>query len=70
MPETLPVADTTPLVSTLPTAALPVTFKLARLPTDVRLENNTFELSVLPVKALALTSDAETPVSNEPLPMK
>ena len=66
----LPAALTMPAVDKLPLIVLPTTLKLAKLPTCVRLEYNTFELNVLPVNAAALILEAVTPVSCEPLPMK
>ena len=57
------VADINPPVSKLPLTVFPTTLKLAKLPTCVRLEYKTFELSVLPISALAFTLDAATPVS-------
>ena len=58
------VADTLPLV------VLPLTDKLVSTPTDVRLELTTPEFNVVPVKLLALTALAVTPVSCDPLPIK
>ena len=52
-----------PAVDKLPLIVLPTTLKLAKLPTCVRLEYNTFELNVLPVNAAALTPAAVTPVN-------
>ena len=42
---------------------MPDTLKLANVPTCVRLELTTLALNVLPVKALALTLVAVTPVN-------
>ena len=62
-PVIFPVADTKPAVLMLPPTTLPPTLKLVNVPTVVRLEKITFELSVLPVNALALTALAVTPVN-------
>ena len=62
-PITLPVADISPPVNKLPAVVFPVTVKLDNVPTCVKLEYNTFELSVLPTNALAFTLDAATSVS-------
>ena len=62
-PVILPVALTNPPVNRLPPMVFPVTVKLANVPTCVKLEYSTFELSVLPTKALAFTLAAATPVS-------
>ena len=59
----LPVAEINPAVNKLPLVVLPVTDSELSVPTEVKLENNTFELSVFPVSALAATPDAVTPVS-------
>ena len=59
-PENLPVVTT-----------LPSTLRDNKLPTVVKLENKTFELSVEPTRALALALALDTmPVSNAPLPIK
>ena len=67
---TLPVAVTRPDVAKLPETVLPDTLKLVRVPTLVRLENNTLLLRVLPVRLPASTLVAVTPVNCDPLPMK
>ena len=69
-PVILAVADTSPAVRKLPASILPVTLKFPSVPTEVKLEYKTFELSVLPTNALAFTLDAVTPVNWLPLPMK
>ena len=62
-------ADTTfalrlnPAAFRLPLVILPLTDKLLSVPTDVKLELTTFELSVLPIRLLASTLLAATPVS-------
>jgi hypothetical protein len=69
-PVMLPVALAVPPVAKLPPVTVPLTDKLVSVPTVVKLENNTFELKVLPVKLFASTLLAVTPVSCEPLPIK
>ena len=44
--------------------------KLVRTPTDVKIDVNTHEYNVVPVRLLALTLVAVTPVSCDPLPIK
>ena len=65
-----PVAEINPPVRMLPPVVFPLTDKFPSVPTDVRLENKTLELNVLPVNALAFTLLAVTLVSWLPLPMK
>ena len=62
-PVTVPVELINPPVNMLPPVTLPVTDKLASVPTVVKLEYKTFELKVLPISALALTLEAATPVN-------
>ena len=50
----LPVALTNPLVNKLPLVVLPITLKLSKLPTEVKLLYKTFELKVLPIRAAVL----------------
>ena len=69
-PIMLPVEVTSPVVRKLPASMLPVTLKFPSVPTEVKLEYSTFELNVLPTKALAFTLEAVTPVNWLPLPMK
>ena len=57
------VALINPPVKILPPVVFPVTVRLASVPTCVKLEYSTFELSVLPLSALASTLDAVTPVN-------
>ena len=59
----VPVALINPPVNKLPVVVLPVTVKLPKLPTLVKLLNNTFEESVLPINPLAKTLHAATPVN-------
>ena len=68
-PSTLPVADITPLVRKLPACTLAVTATLFKVPTVVKLEVVTLELSVDPVISAA-AGDDKTPVNCDPLPMK
>ena len=62
-PVTLPAAVTIPAVLIFPAVVLPVTDKLARVPTVVKLEYRTLELKVLPTKLPAFTLEAATPVN-------
>ena len=54
----------------LPTVALPLTDKLVNTPTDVKLDVTTPEFNTVPVKLLAFTELAVTPVNADPLPIK
>ena len=56
-------AATKPAVVKLPAVILPVTDKLARVPTAIKLEYKTLELKVLPTKLPAFTLEAATPVN-------
>ena len=49
---------------------LPITSRYNRSSTTFRLEYNTLALKTSPINALALTSDADTPVNWLPLPIK
>ena len=60
---TLPTALMFPAVEKLPPIVFPTTDKLFNAPTDSNDEYTTLELSVVPIKALAATLDAVTPVS-------
>ena len=62
-PVIVAVAETRPPVDKLPLVVLPLTDKLVSTPTDVRLELTTPEFNVVPVKLLALTALAVTPVN-------
>ena len=54
----------------LPDVVLPLTLKLVSTPTEVKLDVTTPEFNTVPVKLLALTLVAVTPVNADPLPMK
>ena len=58
------------LATTLLATTIPVTDKLLKIPTEVRLENNTFELSVFPVILEAGTEPTTIPVNALPSPTK
>ena len=67
---TLPVMDARPAVIKLPLVVLPLTDKLVSVPTLVKLDVTTPEFNTVPVRLLALTLVAVTPVNAEPLPIK
>ena len=68
-PPTLPEALIVPVAMKFPPVVLPVTARFTRFPTVVKLEKNTFELSVFPVINAAAGLET-TPVIKLPLPSK
>ena len=66
---TFPDELTVPVAMKFPPVVLPVTARFTRFPTVVKLENNTFELSVFPVINDAAGLET-TPVIKLPLPSK
>ena len=69
LPITLPDALICPLAAVLPLTTLPLTARLPRVPTEVKLLNKTFALNVFPVSNAAAPVET-TPVNCDPLPMK